>query len=704
MLLKYGVVMTKCSKLNTEILKLQKENSYIDSFIAFIEDYWEEDIYICVQVIKKVLKYMDEYQECKVDTYIELLLISAKYYIELCEYDKAINILTDILDENNEKYNNIEDDSYLVRASNMLCRVYDRESKSDIAILIGNKNIEYAKSFCKPEIITEVMIEVAAIACNANIYELADKILSDLDEMDDLLSDRHKLQRDIICLKKLIDTGDITKAVLYADNLKDIVKKNKDIYKIESLYILLLRAILNHSRGLSVQCEKYFKELSIELTKINHIYLLSKSNFEWATILKNEGNDKEYISKLKEIVDNDNMPVVTVKQAYDSIAKMYEDKGKWELAYSTLKHSQELDKDDSITSYSKDILDITDLYKRDIAKDYADVHNLLDSLSNLGGCIAESVNGDIKLIYPKLEKIFKMDLLIFNLAGCIEKDFIVIHPNEDMDSNNNVSRTLRYLAEHSTKEEECITIGNGDFLKYHIRDIEDSRKTKISSITIVPVYVAGKVVGSIGIGSYKSNKFNKNDLCSMKIIANYIGIQIQSSNTLKDIQKLKKYDELTGVLKREEFLRKGEKAFKYNRVHSIETTVILLLLDGLKNINIRYGYKYGDDILSEFGKILNKVIKDRGYCGRYNGQIFAIVLNNVSKKESQRICKEALEELKAIQFVDKNNEKIKVSVSGGVYRCNEYTRKFAEAIKYADTALYRSRLLGKGNIMIYVAD
>ena len=95
---------------------------------------------------------------------------------------------------------------------------------------------------------------------------------------------------------------------------------------------------------------------------------------------------------------------------------------------------------------------------------------------------------------------------------------------------------------------------------------------------------------------------------------------------------------------------------------------------------------------------------EKGYVGHYMGEEFLIIIGESSYKEAVNVAecikKQLANECFKVDKLDKEKD-IQVTLSGGVYICDEYTLNFKDAIRFADHALYRARLLGKNRIISY---
>lgn len=105
------------------------------------------------------------------------------------------------------------------------------------------------------------------------------------------------------------------------------------------------------------------------------------------------------------------------------------------------------------------------------------------------------------------------------------------------------------------------------------------------------------------------------------------------------LESLAGEDELTGLLNYRSFWKdisnETARAIRGKRTLSL----ILIDLDNFKEINDKYGHRFGDYVLSAVGKIIAKNIRkaDRAY--RYGGDEFAIILAETDEKNAESIAR-----------------------------------------------------------------
>jgi diguanylate cyclase (GGDEF)-like protein len=176
---------------------------------------------------------------------------------------------------------------------------------------------------------------------------------------------------------------------------------------------------------------------------------------------------------------------------------------------------------------------------------------------------------------------------------------------------------------------------------------------------------------------------------------------IQINNELK---KSSITDVLTGALNRNGFIEKinklNETLLNSNITKKSALTVLYIDLDNFKYYNDTFGHDVGDLILIEFAGIFNRVIGKKGYCVRYGGDEFVLVLNNSKEKDGEIVANNIFHEIiKANYFIDKVEAKLnykiainndsKVSCSVGIADTMLFDKlDINDILKRADEALY----------------
>lgn len=153
------------------------------------------------------------------------------------------------------------------------------------------------------------------------------------------------------------------------------------------------------------------------------------------------------------------------------------------------------------------------------------------------------------------------------------------------------------------------------------------------------------------------------------------------------VQKLSITDELTGLHNRRGFLLMAEQQLKL--VHRLNTSVCLLFidLDGLKQVNDRYGHEHGDRLLQSAGKVLLQTFRESDVVAvaRLGGDEFAVFVPGCTTADN------GLERLQTniSAFNQSGEESHPLSMSVGVAVCQtDKETSLEQMITEADTLMY----------------
>ena len=143
-------------------------------------------------------------------------------------------------------------------------------------------------------------------------------------------------------------------------------------------------------------------------------------------------------------------------------------------------------------------------------------------------------------------------------------------------------------------------------------------------------------------------------------------------------------DDLTQLLNRRAFTELLDAQTK--SAHC--TGLILLDLDGFKDINDSLGHRAGDDLLRIIGARLSKAV-NRGYVARLGGDEFALLLPNASLAETGALATEVHRVLVEPTSVD--DLEIRIDASVGIAMFPQHGRDASSLLRCVDVAMYEAK-------------
>jgi diguanylate cyclase (GGDEF)-like protein/PAS domain S-box-containing protein len=168
----------------------------------------------------------------------------------------------------------------------------------------------------------------------------------------------------------------------------------------------------------------------------------------------------------------------------------------------------------------------------------------------------------------------------------------------------------------------------------------------------------------------------------------------------EDLRVLANFDPLTGLPNRTLFQdRLNQAVTKAHRANSI-VALLFLDLDRFKHINDSMGHHIGDLLLKAVAHRLQNAVRDGDTVARLGGDEFTIILEGVAKTKAATIIAEKV--LHAFQTPFLLDDKVlTISPSIGISLYPEDAKDTTSLIKYADTAMYHAKSLGRNNFQFY---
>lgn len=162
------------------------------------------------------------------------------------------------------------------------------------------------------------------------------------------------------------------------------------------------------------------------------------------------------------------------------------------------------------------------------------------------------------------------------------------------------------------------------------------------------------------------------------------------NRTIAAVDAHVKYDNLTGLLTRGEFMRQTEAL----RVRG--GFLLLLDADHFKAINDTYGHPAGDEVLRTAATLINQTIGPTGLCGRIGGEEFAVFMPAVSRRQALLAAQGCCAAMRN-QPILHADQSIRLTFSVGVAEDRSH-RPFSETLNVADHHLYRAKRAGRDQV------
>lgn len=162
------------------------------------------------------------------------------------------------------------------------------------------------------------------------------------------------------------------------------------------------------------------------------------------------------------------------------------------------------------------------------------------------------------------------------------------------------------------------------------------------------------------------------------------------------------HDELTGLFTRRRLSVELDREVVRMRRHGGCATLLLLDLDGFKEINDRFGHSAGDELLRELSTHLRGLLRESDVIGRIGGDEFAILLPDTRLDGARNAAVKLLATVRTRGRVERDGVRAGVTASIGATILDGAETLDPEALLVeADIAMYRAKAAGKDQLVVF---
>ncbi|WP_304641093.1 7TM diverse intracellular signaling domain-containing protein [Pseudomonas sp.] len=127
--------------------------------------------------------------------------------------------------------------------------------------------------------------------------------------------------------------------------------------------------------------------------------------------------------------------------------------------------------------------------------------------------------------------------------------------------------------------------------------------------------------------------------------------------------------------------------------------LVMVDLDGFKEINDSHGHESGDEVLREVARRMNLVARGSDFVARFGGDEFVVVAEQIGEEADAIALGERLR--RAITEQAYGQAALSLGASIGVSLSDGQTRSVSQLLREADVAMYRRKRAGKGGVTFF---
>jgi diguanylate cyclase (GGDEF)-like protein len=221
---------------------------------------------------------------------------------------------------------------------------------------------------------------------------------------------------------------------------------------------------------------------------------------------------------------------------------------------------------------------------------------------------------------------------------------------------------------------------------------------------VLAVPLACNVVSLVVLGFDSGHRFNPAAAwlavgCVLAALAR-VAITFREVRAFNEVKQQARTDDLTGLPNRRALLEEAGTVLATASARR-PAALLLLDLDGFKEVNDSLGHHAGDQLLQQVGPRLRGALRSTDVLARLGGDEFAVLLREAGLDEAQDLA-ERLRDLVAQPFTVEDI-RLHVGVSIGVATAPVPAATVEELLRCADVAMYAAKS-GREGVHVYVPD
>lgn len=187
------------------------------------------------------------------------------------------------------------------------------------------------------------------------------------------------------------------------------------------------------------------------------------------------------------------------------------------------------------------------------------------------------------------------------------------------------------------------------------------------------------------------------------LISRALDYAIERKRNEQKLTYLASYDSLTGLANRTLFQERLDSALYRANINKSLVILLLIDLDRFKTINDTLGHDVGDKLLVNVANRLKDCTRHGDMIARLGGDEFIVLLEDTRNAEdAEMMAKKFLDLMRKPFFLSLQEIYISPSIGVSIYPLDDL--QAGQLLKYADSAMYRAKELGRNRHCFYTAD
>ncbi len=220
----------------------------------------------------------------------------------------------------------------------------------------------------------------------------------------------------------------------------------------------------------------------------------------------------------------------------------------------------------------------------------------------------------------------------------------------------------------------------------------DAGALTIKAAIVCPLELGERFIGSLVLFHDQADRYTDDHRRLLVRVAEQAAAVVSNSLVFEQTQEESLTDPLTGLPNRRSMMSRIASEISRSERLQGELAVIVLDVDGFKQINDSYGHAVGDQVLREISRALLGALRNYDMCVRFAGDEFVVVLGDCSPDAAELKRQELQRHVESIEL-ELDSVVLRVGASAGAAVYPHDGRTYDALIATADRRMYTDKAL-----------
>jgi len=209
----------------------------------------------------------------------------------------------------------------------------------------------------------------------------------------------------------------------------------------------------------------------------------------------------------------------------------------------------------------------------------------------------------------------------------------------------------------------------------------------VRSALSLPLNYGRETLGVLSVESLREHSFSSQDVLTLRTLADQLAIALHNARAYQTAQAQAITDSLTGLKTHRYFMEAMGAEWRRSPRSGRPFSLVMMDLDGFKQVNDRFGHLEGDKVLIAVARILEARSRQSNVVARYGGDEFAILMPEAGVEQAQILAERLCASFSADPYLASRG----VTASLGIATFPLHGAAPDEILRVADSGMYLAK-------------